>query len=67
MISVRLADEVIPLEAHSTLSELLLKQGYSNKGYAVMLNQQFIPSMLYQTTLLQDKDLIEIVVPMQGG
>ena len=67
MISVRFVDEIINIEKNSTLAELLVKQNYQNNGTIIALNRKFIPASLYDTTCLQENDLIEIIIPMQGG
>ncbi len=50
------------------LIELLEKEGFQqDKGFAVAINQTFIPRSLYEQTWIQAEDHIEIVMPMQGG
>jgi sulfur carrier protein len=36
-------------------------------GFAVAVNQQFIPRSLYENTTIDANDCIEVVAPMQGG
>lgn len=67
MISICLADEIITIEKNVPLSELLTQKNYVNKGFAIALNGKFIPTAHYKTTILQENDKIEIIVPMQGG
>lgn len=67
MIPVRLNNEVLEVKKNSSLSELLLKEGYTKRCFAVALNRQFIPAEQHSSTILQENDWIEIIVPMQGG
>lgn len=41
--------------------------GFSESFFAVAINANFIPRSLYAETQLNDGDVIDIVVPMQGG
>lgn len=67
MIHIRINSEIHTLEKSSSLLELLKAQGYVNNHIAVALNGSFISKSLYQKTIIQSGDAIEIVSPMQGG
>lgn len=67
MISVRLRDAIIKIKHNTTLSQLLMKEGVSQQYHAVALNRQFIAAQNYSSTLLQENDRIDIIIPMQGG
>ncbi len=56
----------LQIEQHN-LQELLQAQGYLQPFYAIAINRQFIPRAQYATTKLQENDVIEVVLPMQGG
>ncbi|OAI49166.1 hypothetical protein AYO45_03225 [Gammaproteobacteria bacterium SCGC AG-212-F23] len=67
MITVQLNDKKIILEKNTLLSKTLDLPEYNNKQFAVTLNRQFIPRLQYTTTILNDGDCIDIILPMQGG
>ncbi len=50
----------------TNLSAVLSELGY-RQGFAIAINQIFIPRCDYDKTVLSDGDQIEIVAPMQGG
>lgn len=49
------------------LNAALESFGFIESFFAVAVNHQFIPRSLYADTRLNDGDVIDIVVPMQGG
>jgi sulfur carrier protein len=49
-----------------SLKELLEELGYK-EGFAVALNETFILKSEYNTTLVKNKDRVDIVAPVQGG
>ena len=49
-----------------SLKELLEELGYKG-GFAVALNETFILKSEYNTTLVKNKDRVDIVAPVQGG
>ena len=67
MINICFNDEFIQIpDRHSLM--LLLKEKNCNVDYcAVSLNRQFIPGLQHEMTILQENDVVEIIVPMQGG
>jgi sulfur carrier protein len=52
-----------------TLAELLTQQGYGygGGGFAVAVNQTFVPRSIHTDCFISDGDKVDIVVPMQGG
>lgn len=50
-----------------TLKDFLQQEQYHLTYAAIAINRNFIPRSQYETTEIQDGDLIECVVPMQGG
>jgi thiamine biosynthesis protein ThiS len=67
MITVRLMNEFIKIQENSSLETVLQQKGFGKTGYAVIVNNQFIPMSLSMTTILNENDEIEIIIPMQGG
>ncbi len=51
----------------STLSELLIEQGYGDAKVATAINGTLAPASLRDQNQLENGDEIEIVAPMQGG
>lgn len=51
----------------TTLESLLNELGYDDCNIAIAINGEFIPRADRSTTLLEDKQTIEVVAPMQGG
>ncbi len=49
-----------------SLKELLEELGYK-EGFAVALNETFVLKSKYDTTLVKNKDRVDIVAPVQGG
>jgi thiamine biosynthesis protein ThiS len=67
LITVLWDDAQVTLEKNSSLLIALQKQAYHEHHFAIMLNQNFIPRPLYESTFLNDGDIIKIIRPMQGG
>ena len=67
MIHIYLNDESHPIESNQSLHHLLLRNNYTELHFAIALNNQFIPRTAYSTTLLNEGDRVDIIVPMQGG
>lgn len=55
------------LDSAISVLSLLETHGYSGKLVAVAINGEFIPKSTYETRIIENKDVIEIVAPMQGG
>lgn len=67
MMTIYLNGDAVLVRDSCFLSDFLLEKGYIDDCYAVALNRSFIPRANHAATLLQENDLIEIIVPMQGG
>ncbi|MFI4918359.1 MAG: sulfur carrier protein ThiS [Legionellales bacterium] len=67
MISIYLNDEVQEVEATLSLQDLLMQNQYRDQHFAVAINKQLIPRMLYSSTLFNPNDNVDVIVPMQGG
>jgi len=67
MISIHFNDEIIEIEPNCSLANILEAKGYQDPGFAVALNRHFIPRKQHVNTILNSNDIIEIIVPMQGG
>ena len=50
-----------------TISELLVIEGHKEAQVVVELNLEIIPKTEYDTTILADDDVVEIVMFMGGG
>ncbi len=50
-----------------TVSEMLQQEGYASEGVAVELNMEIVPKAAYDTTVLKEEDVIEVVRFMGGG
>ncbi|WP_038070523.1 sulfur carrier protein ThiS [Hydrogenovibrio kuenenii] len=66
-IEVSLNGEPIQCEAGERLSVFLERLGYENTGFAVAMNDTFVPRSQYETQQIESGDQIEVVAPMQGG
>ena len=67
MVSIYLNDAVQQIEPTQSLQELLIQNNYIDQHFAVAINNQLIPRMAYNITLLNPGDRVDIIVPMQGG
>ena len=67
MVSIYLNDAVQQIEPKKSLQELLIQNNYIDQHFAVAINNQLIPRMAYNITLLNPGDRVDIIVPMQGG
>lgn len=65
MITIKLNGKDQQL-SHTDLAAALTELGYQ-KGFAIAVNQVFLPRCNYDRTILSDGDQVEIVAPMQGG
>lgn len=55
----------LPLQAK--LNDLLILANIQESHFALALNDQLIPKCDYPTQILKDKDVVDLIVPMQGG
>jgi len=67
MITIRFNNEAITVKKNHLLIDLLTENGYTKSYYAVALNRCFVQNTDYATTLLCEGDVVEVVMPMQGG
>jgi thiamine biosynthesis protein ThiS len=60
--------ELKPLLGFNNLSDALIAWGYSmDMPMAVAVNYSVIPNSSYAEVLLEHNDVVEILMPMQGG
>ncbi|MEY8389956.1 sulfur carrier protein ThiS [Lachnospiraceae bacterium] len=50
-----------------SVSELLKQEGYLREQVAVELNEEIVSKDAYDTSLLKDSDVVEVVSFMGGG
>ncbi len=67
IMEITLNGSVTHASENVTINELLLSSDYKDKMVAVAINGEFIPKSDHKTHIINDKDEIEIVAPMQGG
>ena len=53
--------------ANLTISQMLLQEGFQKERVAVELNLEIVSKDAYDTTILKDTDVIEVVSFMGGG
>jgi len=66
-MQITLNSNALEIEGTISISNLLMCKGYKDKLVAVAVNGEFMPRENYDGYILQDKDSVEIVAPMQGG
>lgn len=67
MILININGVQAELDSSISVSDLLNKQGYGDKLVAVAVGGSFVPKSLYDNTIINNEDDVEIVAPMQGG
>lgn len=67
MIHIQFNDETILLQKNCSVAELLMQKKFLDNYFAVALNRHFVARTQYDTTFLQEGDIIELIFPMQGG
>jgi sulfur carrier protein len=67
MIKIYLNEVVKQIEPTQSLYDLLKQNNHLEQHFAVAINNQLIPHMVYSTTPLNPGDRVDIIVPMQGG
>lgn len=68
MINIIFNNNATRVNSSDSLNELLTAQGYQATNYfAIVINSQFLARRNYATTLLKEGDVVEIIMPMQGG
>lgn len=53
--------------ANLTVSEMLIQEGFVKERVAVELNAEIVAKAVYDTTVLKEDDVIEVVSFMGGG
>ena len=68
-ITVSLNNRAMQVAPESTLAALLDSCGYdmASASFAVAVNSTFVPRQQYDSRVLEDRDLIDIVRPVSGG
>lgn len=67
MITIWLNNEQQQLPAPVCLAEALNQWQPPGDGFAIAINEVFVPRANYGVTELRDGDRVELLVPMQGG
>ena len=67
MINVTVNGQQAVYENPNSLAELLAATPDLPDTFAVAVNQVFIPKSNYASVKIAEGDLIELLVPMQGG
>jgi len=67
MINIQLNEKKLQINPQTALSLLLEEHGYVTSGFAVAINNNFVPKIEYSKIFLNDGDIVQIVAPMQGG
>lgn len=67
MITIVLNQRELQVMETNTLAQILAANGYKDGSYAVAINRQFVPRTQHDATQLKNADVIDIIVPMQGG
>ena len=55
------------IDEATALSSLLKAHGNNEGAFAIAVNDTFIPRSDYESTILNDGDRVELLIPMQGG
>ena len=67
MITIQLNGKPYVMAPTITLHDLLLMTHYVESFMAIAINGRCVPREAYQTTALQHDDVVDVIVPMQGG
>ena len=57
----------IPWESPVSVADYLEANGYKRNRIAVEINYEIVPKSQYETTFLQDNDVMEVVSFVGGG
>jgi thiamine biosynthesis protein ThiS len=66
-MKIKINHDTIEIHDGSNLQQAILIYNSEIKVFCVALNGNIVPRACYASTLLQSNDLIDIIVPMQGG
>ena len=67
MISIYLNNKAMDISPQASVQELIEVLPEIPKGFAIAVNENFVPRSSYQQTALSDGDRVELLVPSQGG
>lgn len=67
MIRVRINGLEMEIPQPPSLTDFLRERGFPNDGIAVAVNETVIPKSLHLTTILRDRDVIEVIHAVGGG
>ncbi|OGT56681.1 MAG: thiamine biosynthesis protein ThiS [Gammaproteobacteria bacterium RIFCSPHIGHO2_12_FULL_42_10] len=67
MIKITLRDQPLMLEKHLSLSAVLHQHEIKGEHFAVAINLTFVPRSDYDKTFFKEGDVVDIILPMQGG
>ena len=67
MIKVSVNGEVKEINEDLNVNELINALGYRVKGFAVAINTTFVAIAMYENTIINAGDNIDILAPVQGG
>ena len=68
MMTIQFNDTLLSLSEPYSLADLLRdKMPDADPCYAVSLNREFVPKSDMAHITLKDRDVVEIITPMQGG
>ena len=66
-MKILLNDNEQIIDEATALSTLVKTHGSDEGAFAVAINDTFIPRSDYESTILNDGDRVELLIPMQGG
>ena len=67
MINIILNGKEIKINKLLSVQQLLIKENLDKKMLAVAINGSIIERQDYEQTIIEEKDRIEIVMPVGGG
>ena len=67
MMNIIFRGESIQMNENDSLDHLLKTVTIASDVFAVAVNSKFIPKAYYSTTTLYPEDVVDIILPMQGG
>lgn len=67
MIAIQFNNEIMEVAPKTSLALFLEKRGITGSHFAVAINRTFVSRHHYADIFLKEKDVIEIIAPMQGG
>jgi thiamine biosynthesis protein ThiS len=67
MITITFNNEAMTINENDTLAIVLKQRQLTTNHFAVAINRRFVARPLYAETKLQHHDIVDIILPMQGG